>query len=276
MRFWVLLMNEYRKIPMQTARVVKIEDETDKVKTLELGCRLIDATPGQFLMVWVPELGERPISIANNDPLAITVANVGKVSGALHKLKKGDMVSFRGPLGSGFVEPQGEEREGRILLIGGGYGVAPLYFLAKMATKVGLAVDVVIGARNERDLLFEKKLYAVSSEVFVTTDDGSRGKKGNVMEEAGWLLKDRKFDMVYACGPERMMIAVAQHCRENEIPCQLSLERYMKCGLGVCGSCDLGGKSVCRDGPVFSGNEALNFSEFGKKKRDASGALVNL
>ncbi|HIE56470.1 MAG TPA: dihydroorotate dehydrogenase electron transfer subunit, partial [Chromatiaceae bacterium] len=266
----------YRNVPMQTARVVKVEDETEKVKTLELGCRLIDATPGQFLMVWVPEVGERPISIANNDPLTLTVANVGKVSGALHRLKKDDLVSFRGPLGSGFVEPQGNEREGRILLIGGGYGVAPLYFLAKMATKVELAVDVVIGARTGKDLLFEKKLYAVSTEVFVTTDDGSRGKKGNVMEEVKWLLKDRKFDMVYACGPERMMRAVAQYCKEKEVPCQVSLERYMKCGTGVCGSCDLDGKTVCRDGPVFSGNEALNFSEFGEKKRDASGQLVDL
>jgi len=269
-------MNDHKKIPMQTARIEKIEKESDNVKTFELGCRLVDATPGQFLMVWVPEIGERPISIANQDPLTITVANVGKVSAALHKLKKGDLVSFRGPLGSGFIEPQGAEREGRILLVGGGYGVAPLYFLAKMATKVELAVDAVIGARTEKDLIYEKKMYAVSSEVFITTDDGSKGKKGNVMEELKWLVDDRKFDMIYACGPERMMGAIAEFCHEKEIPCQLSLERYMKCGVGICGSCDLGGKSVCRDGPVFSGNEALAFAEFRKKKRDASGKLVEL
>lgn len=263
-----------RRVPMQAARIIKVIDESEKVKTFELDCALLDAKPGQFIMVWMPGLGERPISIANEEPLSLAVANVGKVSGGMHKLKKGDVLSFRGPLGNGFTEPRG--REGRILLVGGGYGVAPLYFLAKRASDAGVAVCSVIGARTAKDIIFEKKLYAVSGEVFVTTDDGSRGKKGNVMEEARALLDRKKFDMVYACGPERMMVALAEYCRKKEAPCQLSLERLMKCGLGVCGSCDLGGKTVCRDGPVFSGNEALNFSEFGKKKRDSSGALVDI
>jgi dihydroorotate dehydrogenase electron transfer subunit len=265
-----------KKVPMQSARIVKIIDESRLVRTFELNCRLLDAKPGQFLMVWEPGCGERPISIANFDPLSITVANVGPVSSELHKKKEGELISFRGPLGNGFLESDAEKRIGRILLVGGGYGAAPLYFLAKRATNVGIAVNTIIGARTDKDIIYEKKLYAKSAELFITTDDGSRGKKGNVMEELRWLLDDRKFDMVYACGPERMMVAIAEFCKEKKVPCQLSLERYMKCGLGVCGSCDLGGKTVCRDGPVFSGNEALNLEGFGKTKRDASGKNVNI
>lgn len=263
-----------KKIPMQTANVVKVSEDNERIKTFELGCSLEDAQPGQFIMVWFPQIGERPLSIANNDPLTITVANVGKVSAEMHKLKKGDLVSFRGPLGNGFIEPEG--KNGRILIIGGGYGVAPMYFLAKKARQTEIAVDTVIGARTSKDIIYEKRLYALSSELFITTDDGSKGKKGNVMEEVRLLTKSKKFDMVFACGPERMLVAIAEHCKEKEIPCQLSLERIMKCGVGICGSCDINGKSVCRDGPVFSGNEALGMLEFGKKKRDFTGTLVEI
>jgi len=259
-------------IPIQTARVGKVTKESDKVRTLELNTRLV-CEPGQFLMVWVPGLGERPISIANNDPLTISVADVGKVSSELHKLKANDLLSFRGPLGNGFRMQEGWKR---ILVVGGGYGVAPLYFLAKMATAAGLEALGVVGARTARDIVYEDKLYLVTGETFVTTDDGSKGMKGNVMVEVERLVAEpaRTPDAVFACGPERMMLAIARLCLKEEIPCQLSLERYMKCGLGVCGSCDLGGKTVCRDGPVFDALEALSLKDFGESKRDASGKKV--
>ncbi len=265
-----------KKIPMQTVNIIKIIKESRNVKTFELECSLLDAKPGQFLMVWEPAIGEMPISIANNNPLTITVASVGKVSNALHKKKEWDLISFRGPLGNGFFEPAGDKVVGRILVVGGGYGTAPLYFLSKRAVGARMAVDAVIGANTSSEVIYEKRLYSKCSEVFVTTDDGTKGKKGNVMEEVKWLTEERGFDMVYACGPEKMMEAIAILCREKMIPCQLSLERYMKCGVGVCGSCDLGGKSVCRDGPIFSGNEALNLNGFGKTKRDAAGRTVQI
>jgi dihydroorotate dehydrogenase electron transfer subunit len=281
------------KIPMQTARVGKIIKESEKVKTIELNTRLL-CVPGQFLMVWIPGLGERPMSIGNNDPLTISIANVGKVSAQLHKLKKGDVLSFRGPLGNGFKV---QDTWKRILVVGGGYGVVPLYFLARMATSNKVQTLGVIGARTAKDIIYEKKLYAVTAETFITTDDGSAGKKGTVMEEVHGLLdtkhrtnrtsqrsmvhgKEEPFhrtpDAVFACGPERMMLAVARECLKHEIPCQVSLERYMKCGLGVCGSCDLNGKTVCNDGPVFDGLEALGFDEFGQYKRDVSGKKVKI
>lgn len=262
------------KIPIQTARVGKVIKESKKVKTIELNTRLL-CEPGQFLMVWVPGVGERPMSIANNDPLTISVANEGKVSDELHRMKPGDLLSFRGPLGTGF---RIQDTWKRILVVGGGYGIPPLYFLSRMATSNKVQVIGVLGAKTAEEVIYEKKMFVVTAETFVTTDDGSMGKKGTVMEEVHGLLETdgRKPDAVFCCGPEKMMLAVARECLKHEIPCQVSLERYMKCGVGVCGSCDLGGKSVCRDGPVFDGLEVLGLEEFGQFKRDASGKRVQL
>jgi dihydroorotate dehydrogenase electron transfer subunit len=269
------------KIPMQTARIGRIIEESEKVKTLELNTRLL-CKPGQFLMVWVPGVGERPMSIANNDPLTISVANIGKVSSKLHGMKPGDLLSFRGPLGREF---RVQESWKRILVVGGGYGVVPLYFLARMTTSNKIQTLAVIGAKTAPDIIYEKKMYAVTAETFITTDDGTKGKKGTVMEEVKHLLEtghgtqDTRYhvpDAVFCCGPERMMLAVARECLKYKIPCQVSLERYMKCGLGICGSCDMNGKTVCRDGPVFDGLEVLSLEEFGQYKRDASGKKVKL
>jgi dihydroorotate dehydrogenase electron transfer subunit len=158
-----------------------------------------------------------------------------------------------------------------ILVIGGGYGVVPLFFLAKLAREVGIEPTAVIGGRSDKDVIYEKHFFGVCKEVFVTTDDGSRGKKGTVMAEAQWLIESKKFDCVYCCGPERMMHAVATLCQQHKIPCQLSIERYMKCGVGICGACAIGDKLTCVDGPVFGAEEALKLNDFGGKHRDATG-----
>lgn len=257
-------------IKIHTNTVKKVSAENYRVKTIEVEHALEEALPGQFLMVWMPGIGERPMSIGNGYPLTISVANVGKVSAAITSLKPGDRISYRGPLGKPFAVPKDAKK---ILLVGGGYGVVPLYFLAKRAKENRVAAVAVLGARTAKDIIYEKQLFAVCSEVFVTTDDGSHGKKGTVMAEAKWLIEGKGFDCVYACGPEMMMKAVAQLCRQHGVPCQVSLERYMKCGMGVCGSCVIGGKTVCRDGPVFSGEDALALQEFGGAPRDASGLL---
>lgn len=261
--------------PFRTARVKKINKENYRVKTLELDYELEAALPGQFLMVWMPGIGERPMSIGNDRPLTISVAGVGKVSHAIGSLKEGDLLSFRGPLGKPFTLPK-PKTGNRILVIGGGYGVVPLFFLSRFAKNKKIESSAVIGAKGAEDIIYERKLASVCSEVLVTTDDGSRGKKGNVMAEAETLIKSKKFDCVYACGPERMMAAVAKLCKEQKVPCQVSMERYMKCGVGVCGSCDCGGKTVCRDGPVFDGEEILANPDFGKSRRDASGRAAGL
>lgn len=254
--------------PVRTAKVRKTIEENYRVRTIETDCDMPQALPGQFLMVWVPGEGEKPMSIGNSNPLTICVANVGAVSDALHKLKAGDLLSFRGPFGKPFNIPEGAKR---ILVIGGGYGVVPMYFLSKVARENGIEALAVIGARTAKDLIWEKQLFTVCKEVFVTTDDGTRGKQGNVMAEATALIGGKKIDAVYACGPERMMEAVAKLCVAQKVPCEVSVERYMKCGVGVCGSCAIDGKLCCVDGPVFSAEEALLFSEFGKSHRDATG-----
>ena len=271
--------------PMYTSKILKVIEENYKVKTFEIDHELIRTYPGQFIMVWVPGVGERPMSIGNNMPLTISVAKVGDVSGKIHELKKGDVISYRGPFGKGFTPPQPKKQnpehetqnplaaiEGkRILVIGGGYGVVTMFFLAKRAKEMGMETIAVIGGRSVQDIIYEKHLFGVCKAVFVTTDDGSKGRKGNVMSEAEALIESKNFDMVYCCGPERMMEAVANLCRMHKIPCQVSIERYMKCGVGVCGSCAIDGKLTCIDGPVFSGEVALAMKEFGKPHRDASG-----
>ncbi|MEW6035706.1 MAG: hypothetical protein AB1529_03780 [Candidatus Micrarchaeota archaeon] len=274
--------------PIYTSRVRKVIEENYRVRTLEIDHDMLSAMPGQFLMVWVPGAGERPMSIGNNLPLTISVAGVGRVSSEICRLKEGDVISYRGPFGKGFTLPhpasgtQYPERETnspkpeaggrrRILCVGGGYGVVPMYFLSKEAKGQGIESVAVIGGRSEKDIVWEKQLFTVCKEVFITTDDGSRGKKGNVMAEVQWLVEGKHVDCVYACGPERMMEAVAKLCKQHGIPCQLSVERYMKCGMGVCGSCAIDGRFACVDGPVMSGEEALSLAEFGSSHRDAAG-----
>lgn len=253
---------------MFSKKLKKVAKENYRVTTLEVEHSLPEAMPGQFVMVWVPGLGEKPMSIGSRYPLTITVADVGPVSSAISKLKAGNMLSYRGPLGKPFIIPA---KSRRILVIGGGYGIVPMYFLARCAKDDGIEPVAVVGGRSDKDIIYEKQLYSVCREVFVTTDDGSHGKKGTVMAEAETLIQSKGFDCVYCCGPERMMHAVAQMCRQHKVMCQVSIERYMKCGVGVCGSCAIDGRLCCVDGPSFDGPEALALLEFGKSRRDASG-----
>jgi len=248
-------------VPMQTTTIKRIIEENYRIKTFELDTSLSCSKPGQFAMVWVPRVGERPMSIGSGAPLSFTVAKVGPVSEALHKLKKGDLFSFRGPFGNGFNFSSKTYK--KILLVGGGYGVVPLSFLAEEAKKKKISVTAIIAARSAEEIILEKQLKKSCSKVIIATDDGSKGFKGNAVQAAK-AENLSSFDCVFACGPEKMMYYLALACREAEVPCQLSLERQMKCGMGICGSCAIGSKLVCKDGPIFSGEDALGMKEFGK------------
>ncbi|MBD3210620.1 dihydroorotate dehydrogenase electron transfer subunit [Candidatus Micrarchaeota archaeon] len=273
-RLKVQFMRKFENIkPVYSRKVRKVIEENYRVKTIEIEHDMRDALPGQFLMVWVPGEGERPMSIGNSNPLTISVASVGKVSSKLHELRAGDMVSYRGPFGRPFRIPKDAKS---MLVIGGGYGVVPMYFLARVAKQNGMGVYSVVGGKTGKDIIWEKQLFTVSKEAFITTDDGSRGKKGTVMIEAEWLIGEKKIDQVYACGPEKMMLAAAKVCHDHGMPCQVSVERHMKCGVGICGSCDINGHLCCQDGPVFTGEEVLSMPDFGKRKRDASGKNVDI
>ncbi|VVB66450.1 Sulfide dehydrogenase subunit beta [Candidatus Gugararchaeum adminiculabundum] len=247
----------------QHAKISKISEENPRVKTFILDCDL-KTEPGQFLMLWIPESGERPMSIAGANPLTLSIANVGKVSASIHSKKVGDRIFFRGPLGKPFTFQSSYKR---IVLVGGGYGVAPLRFLASAAAKKKISVKLIMGAKTKGELMAspDKKIC----ETIITTDDGSEGQKGFTTDALTNLLADNSStpDAVYACGPELMMKKVAEICKQNKIPCQVSLERIMKCGIGLCGSCSVDGKLCCCEGPVFTGDEALGVKEFGSPQK---------
>ena len=227
-------------------KIAKVIEENAQVRTFVLEAA-IKADPGQFIMVWLPQIDEKPFSLVDADPVTITVARVGPFTEKLHQLRINDRIGFRGPLGRGF-ELRGE----RILLIGGGYGVAPLAFLAQRAVGAGRWVTAVIGARSRADLVFPQRFAELGCSVVLATEDGSAGVRGLATEVAESLLERGEIDAVYACGPEAMLNRVLELCRSHGLFCQLSLEKYMRCGLGVCGSCQRGGMLVCRDGPVFA------------------------
>jgi dihydroorotate dehydrogenase electron transfer subunit len=253
-----------------TARLVSVTDENYRIKTFVVDAK-IKAKPGQFMMVWVPKVGERPFSLLSGSPLSFSIAKVGLVSEALHNLKAGEKISFKGPLGNGFKLGNAK----RILLVGGGYGVVPLYWLAQEAMGKGVQISVIIGARNEKDIIFDEQFRKLGVDLLVATDDGSKGFKGNAVEAAK-SKNIKSFDLVCSCGPEKMMYFLGKACEEAGVPSQLSMERYMKCGLGICGSCDLNGIAICREGPVLEGKKALTLTEFGKEKLDAAGTRGQL
>jgi dihydroorotate dehydrogenase electron transfer subunit len=233
------------------ARIVGLVDEGPKVRTLVLDLRL-EAEPGQFVMAWLPGFDEKPFSLVRADPVTLTVARAGPFSTAIQALRTGESLWLRGPLGRLFtlppVDPSGPGLP--LLLIGGGYGVAPLYFVAERACLSGWTASMVIGARTAADVIFGERFEALGVRVAITTDDGSMGQQGVATRAAERLLDGAAHRAIYACGPEPMLEAVERLARKRGLPAQLSYERYMRCGFGVCGSCAREGWLVCSDGPV--------------------------
>jgi len=206
----------------------------------------IDARPGQFCMLWLPGVDEKPFSIAGPDPLMFTVSRVGPFSESVHALSPGDPVWVRGPFGTAW-----SRRPGRALLVGGGYGAAPLYFLARELCAAGAKVEAALGARTSTDLLFVDRFGGMGLPLHVATEDGSAGTRGRVTEIVAPLLDSGRFDRLHACGPEAMLEALQAQCRAAGVAAELSHEAYMRCGVGICGSCERDSRLVCRDGPVF-------------------------
>ena len=205
------------------------------------------AQPGQFGMVWLPGVDEKPFSIAGARPLMFTISRVGPFSEALHALTVGDTVWVRGPFGTGW-----SEGSGRILLVGGGYGAAPLHFLAQALLSTGARVEVALGARGSAELLFVERFRKLGVAVHVATEDGSAGTRGRVTDVVQPLIATGGWDRLCACGPDAMLAALDGLCRASRLPAELSYEAYMRCGIGICGSCEHQQRLVCRDGPVVS------------------------
>ena len=217
--------------------------------------------PGQFAELRVDNTPSvvlrRPISVhsfdTENNEIGFLVQVVGDGTRWLASLKEGDKVNTLMPLGNGFTLPEG--CSGCSLLVGGGVGSAPLYYLAQELKKRGCDFSLLIGARSAKDL-YRRDAYEALGRVEYTTEDGSLGEKGYVTNHS---MLAEKFDRIYTCGPKPMMLAVAKYARENGIACEVSLENKMACGLGACLCCvedtKEGHKCVCTDGPVFSIDE---------------------
>lgn len=236
------------------------------------------ARPGQFVMVWMPGVDEVPMSIGwqTETEFHLGIADAGDCTHAIHEqIKVGDRLGIRGPFGTSFEFAGYDE----IICVGGGYGTPPLLNLCQRAVEAGIKATMIQGARSKEYLLYEDLFGKLGvSDLKCSTDDGSHGHKGyctDLLEEKLKNPSKSEKVCVYTCGPEAMMVKVAQMCEEYGVDCQVSLERYMKCGFGVCGQCcmDDSGIRLCKEGPVISGKRALEHPEFGKYSRAKSGLV---
>ena len=219
---------------------------------------LPEIAPGQFVQVRVDNSPNtylrRPISIHDvnyaEQTIDLLVQLVGEGTRHLGAANVGDRINLVLPLGNGYTFP---ERDEAVLLVGGGIGIAPLFYLAKCMTLKGQHPVFLLGGKKASDLV-RLDAFRMVGETLVTTEDGSLGEKGMVTMHSVW--KERKFDRIYVCGPKRMMMAVADIAKANDVWCEVSLEHMMACGLGACLCCveDTveGNLCVCKEGPVFN------------------------
>jgi dihydroorotate dehydrogenase electron transfer subunit len=260
---------------LRTTQIVRIQNESPTVKTFTLTDRLCaKAKPGQFLMLWIPGIDEIPLSIldAGDGLFSVSVKALGDATRHLHNLETGATVGVRGPFGNWFTESRG-----RILLVGGGTGTAPLLFLAKQLSQKTERLSFVEGAKTKDELLFVRELAGICSEknLITTTEDGTAGLQCLVTQPLATLLDKEQFDMIYTCGPEVMVKKIFEMTEQRKLPLEASLERLMRCGIGLCGSCVIGKYRVCRDGPVFNAAQLREMrAELGVSKLGFDGSRI--
>ena len=251
--------------------IQSVTSETETIKTITF-TDTTTITPGQFYMIWIPDIDEIPMSVSKitETTKSITFKKIGDATTRLYNLKKGDKIGIRGPFGNGY-----KLIGNSLLFVGGGTGIAMLAPAIEHAIKQDRHTTVILGAQNKKEILFEKRLKHHVDHLFVSTDDGSKGYKGYASELAHTLIQDNTYDNVLTCGPEPMMKHLLQTCTTQKIPYQASLERYMKCAIGICGQCTIGnGQRVCIEGPIFTGEQLNTFPDFGKTKRDSTGKKI--
>jgi len=275
----------------KTFTLREIEQVNPDLGLLHFEEGLPSCEPGQFVSVWAPgttpngeALGEKPFAPAVADDergMCLAVRAVGTLTGHLLKnLAKGDKVYVRGPYGKPFSVPTGATDD-NFVMVGGGTGIAPLLLLAEKLQKAGVSKDkiwVYLGGRSAEHVYFEEEFKAYSSHVSVATNDGSCGFKGFVTE----CLKEDLPKMAanpchfYNCGPELMMkaaVTVQEASSFASIEC--SIERYMKCGVGICGVCSCDGYRTCVDGPIFGYDFIKDSKMFGKVHRAKTTRLLD-
>ena len=272
MRWWDLQRN-FNHTTIVT--IEKVVDETPTVRTLYFSDDVMsNVLPGQFAMVWIPGVNELPMSVMiskETGKAAFTVRKHGLASTGLFNIKSGEKIGIRGPYGNAF-----DIKEGNLLLVGGGTGLVPMMRLLTHVKPTD-NVTLLIGAKSQEEVFFEslanELLKNNPHKVIVCTDDGSYGDKGFVTDIVEKLVNESHFDGVYTCGPEKMMYKTVQSAHSKGIFVQASLERMMKCGVGICGSCCVGEDLVCKDGTIFDGNHLSQNKEFGFTHRNKAGIL---
>lgn len=247
----------------QIVEIKKIVEENMFLKTFFLDLKM-DYKPGQFVMLWLPGLDEKPFSLSYTKPFGVTVEKKGLFTEKMFKMKAGDKIGVRGPYGNGFTI-----KDNAIVVAGGcGYApVAPLIEKLKNPT-------VIFGCKSKNRIIFHDRFKKLKPKI--CTDDGTFGYKCFSTELLGMIIKEKKPKIVYTCGPEVMMRKIFEICERPGIECQASLERMMFCGFGVCASCVCGDKLVCKDGPVFNSAQLRKLEDFGNSAKLRSGKKVSL
>ncbi|HDM36743.1 MAG TPA: sulfide/dihydroorotate dehydrogenase-like FAD/NAD-binding protein [Candidatus Syntrophoarchaeum butanivorans] len=242
-------------------RIIEKERLSDEIVKIEVEAPLVasKAVSGQFVMIRLREGGERiPLTISGCDPergtITIVFQEVGKTTLDLGRLEPGDSIlNLAGPLG----RPPELKRFGTVVCVGGGVGIAPVLFRARVLKELGNRIISIIGARSRDMLILKEEMEEVSDRLYVTTDDGSLGRKGFVTDPLRDVLSDEQVDLVVAIGPIGMMKAVSGVAAEFGVRTAVSLNPIMLDGTGMCGSCRVivGGevRFACVDGPEFDG-----------------------
>jgi len=212
--------------------------------------------PGQFFMLKTLDnsfLLPRPISVndVNKNTVTFLYRTEGIGTTKISSMRENDEIQIFGPLGNGFDI---NELNGKIAVVGGGIGIAPLLYLTKI---LGKKTDVYLGYRDKDNVYIENLFQQYADKTVIVTEDGSIGEKGFVTD----YIDYEKYDVVVSCGPEIMMKKIMKNCMENNVKCYVSLERRMACGMGVCLGCTVetknGNKRACKDGPIFSIEELI-------------------
>ena len=258
----------------QIVKIKKIVEETPVVRTFYFDCTL-NSRPGQFVMLWLPGVDEKPISISldTGNEISLTICARGDCTKQIAELKVGDQLGIRGPYGTNFLFEKNE----KLAMVAGGYGAAPLYYTAVEAVKLGCHVDFIVSARTKENICFLDRLQNLKGlELHIATDDGSIGFKGHGTDLLAKMVKEKEIHRIMTCGPELMMKAVADIGDPLNINTQVSVERYMKCGFGICGQCVLDPMGIrsCVSGPVMNSKVLSMLEDFGKYWRDDVGNKV--
>ncbi len=249
-------------------KIKKIIDEADDFKTFIFDYDL-KALPGQYVMVWIPGVDLKPFSVAwqKDGQFALTVLKIGPFTQELFKLKRDDQIGIQGPYGT-FYNYQNKQK---ILLVGGGSGTPSVAFLAQKAKEDGLEMDFVLAAKSQGQIIYEDWLKNPGVNVYHRFE--KENQKEHSLDIITDLVEKNNYDGIYACGPEGLLKKLVDLSIEKDIFCQISMERYMKCGIGICGQCcvdDLG-ICICKQGPVVTSQLANKIKEFGKYHRDKTG-----